>query len=66
MSVVDVARVDLSGPAVLRVELVVKVDPASVTTNSETVRDLLDQLGTIKNTSNNSQQEAAAPVQTSV
>ena len=35
MSVVDVAGVDLSGPAVLRVELVVKVDPASVTTNSE-------------------------------
>ena len=35
MSVVDVPGVDVGSPAVLRVELVVKVDPASVTTNSE-------------------------------
>ena len=47
MSVVDLAGVDVRSPAVLRVELVVKVDPAPVTqTNSE------EQLGPAGNKEN--------------
>ena len=47
MSVVDLAGVDVCSPPVLRVELVVKVDPAPVTqTNSK------EQLGPAGNKEN--------------